>query len=337
MAELKLNYIGSKRTLLPLFAQVFDRYVTADSVFADYFCGTGVVANFVQARYPGVKIRANDLQTYASTITQAKLATYTAADVATIQSHYVIMNELQADGFFTEHYADKYFSRDNCRRIDGCRRYIQQLDTSELIRTYLLAALLSAADSVANTAAVYGAYLKQIKASARLPLHLSVLPSINAVAGDVIVTTENICTLQCDTELDVLYLDPPYNARQYGSNYHVLETLVKYDQPPLKGVTLLPPYPKSSFCSKAGDKALQSLREVVQRFKWRTLLLSYSSDGIMSLVDIVNLLLDFGRVIVNSVHYKRFQSQVKTGTKVTEYLIICERGEATDQAEYKQL
>jgi adenine-specific DNA-methyltransferase len=307
-------------------------------VFGDLFCGTGVVSGFVKDRYPGVHIHSNDLQSYATTVTQAKLNRYSEQEVDEIRAHFDAMKQLRVDGFFTQNYSDKYFSRENCERIDGCRQYIDSTQTSEKVRTFLLGSLLSGADGIANTASVYGAFLKKLKASAQTSLRLTQLPTPGVDGGSVSVTTENICSLIVNDTFDVLYLDPPYNARQYGSNYHVLETLVKYDNPVLKGITLLPPYPKSTFCSKAQNNALKSLTEVVTRFKWKTLMLSYSSDGIMKLDDISKLLLFHGRVIIYSVNYKKFQSQVKAGAKeVTEYLIVCESGGKSEEVDYRVL
>jgi adenine-specific DNA-methyltransferase len=312
---LKLDYIGSKRTLLPTFAPILDQYLKPGATFADLFCGTGVVSGFVRDRYHGLQIHVNDLQHYATTITKAKLLQYTEGDVQEIRKHFNVMNDLRVEGFFTQHYTDKYFSRENCERIDGCRQYIEVTEMSPNIRTFLLALLVSSADSVANTASVYGAYLKKLKQTAQSVLQLTHLPSVGVNEGSVTVTTEDICGLNTDTVFDVLYLDPPYNARQYGSNYHILETIVKYDAPELKGITLLPTYPKSTFCSKARSNALQSLKTVVDRFQWNVLMLSYSSDGIMKLDDITQLLLHRGRVIVYAINYKRFQSHVKAGAK----------------------
>jgi len=337
-SSLKLNYIGSKRTLLPLYAPIFDRYLTPTSTFADLFCGTGVVSSFVQARYPTIKLVVNDLQRYATTVTAARLASYTREEVAALRIHMTAMNELRSNGFFATHYADKYFSRENCERLDGCRRYLETTALDTKLYTFLLAALVSSADAVANTAAVYGAYLKKVKASALAPLHLAQLPLADTPPSTVTVTTSDICKLETEVVFDVLYLDPPYNARQYGSNYHVLETIVKYDEPELKGVTLLPPYPKSTFCSKARDNAFVALKTVVDRFHWKVLMLSYSSDGIIPLESIVELLLGKGKVILYEVQYKRFQSQAKaTGKEVTEYLVVCEAGAVTERAEEARL
>lgn len=338
---LKLGYIGSKRTLLPLFAPIFDKYLSTSptTVFADYFCGTGAVSAFIQARYPGITIHCNDLQVYATTITSARLATYTRVEVDQLKAHLEAMSSSSVNGFFTTHYKGKYFTEENCQRLDGARQYLQgvQGHLSPKLHSFLLASLISSADTVANTASVYCAFLKKIKPSALKPLTLTYLPTPDTTPSEVITTTQDVCTLDCDKLFDVLYLDPPYNSRQYGSNYHVLETIATYDEPTLSGITLLPSYVRSSFCSKAKQNAFESLRRVVERFKWRVLMLSYSSDGIIALKDIVELLLGKGRVVVYKVEYKRFQSHGKDKREVVEYLIVCEGGERCSEAEIEIL
>jgi len=337
MTDMRLNYIGSKRTLLPSYAPIFEQYLAGAKTFADLFCGTGVVSEYVQVHYPQVAIYSNDLQQYASVLTEARLLSFTADEIVEISNHYGTMNQLRVDGFFTEHYAGKYFSPENCERLDGMRQYIASVDTSEKVKSFLLASLLTSADSVANTASVYGAYLKKLKDRAIQPLLLTSLPLENKPISRISVTTDDIEALKIDEPLDVLYLDPPYNARQYGANYHVLETIVRYDAPELKGITLLPPYPKSTFCSKATGKALTSLRNVIERFHWKTLLLSYSSDGIIPVDQILSLLQSKGRVIAYQMNYKKFQSQAAAGVKaVTEYLLVCEVG-SPGEVEYREV
>ena len=339
MTDLRLNYIGSKRTLLTAYAPIFEQYLSTASTFADLFCGTGVVSEYVQHHYPNVAtIYANDLQRYASVLTEARLLSFTSDEITEIQEHYTLLNQCQTPGFFAEHYAGKYFSPENCERLDGMRQYIETSTTlSTKVRTFLLASLLSASDAVANTASVYGAYLKKLKDRALQPLKLTALPTSGKPVTTIKVSCDDIESLSIDEPLDVLYLDPPYNARQYGSNYHVLETIVRYDAPVLKGVTLLPPYPKSTFCSKAGGKALTSLSNVVNRFNWKVLMMSYSSDGIIPIDKLLQLLQSKGKVIAYQMNYKKFQSQVLTGVKaVTEYLLVCEAG-GSGEVEYREV
>src|SRR5262249_18233384 len=150
---------------------------------------------------------ANDLQQYAAVLTEARLLPFSAEEITQLQQRSAELNRHATDGFFTTHYADKYFSRENCQRIDAIRQLLDVLLLPSAQRTFLLASLLSSADAVANTASVYGAFLKKLKERALQPLTLAALPAPNQPTTYFRVTTENIETLSLAVALDVLYLD----------------------------------------------------------------------------------------------------------------------------------
>ncbi len=152
---------------------------------------------------------------------------------------------------------------------------------------YVLCSLLEAIDKVANTASVYGAYLKNFKLTAVKPLRLKPLELTNHVRG-CRVWNEDANKLIKRTECDILYLDPPYNQRQYGANYHVLETIAAYDAPELKGVTGMREYAKSDFCRKT--TAYSALEKLISAAKAKHIFLSYNDEGVLSLKDIQNIL-----------------------------------------------
>ena len=324
---LKLNYIGSKRNLLPTYGEIFNKYIKKNCIFADFFCGTGIVSNYVKTNF-NATIIANDMQLFSYYITKSRIVNYTDDEVDIIKYHFDKMNNLTNAGFFTKNYSDKYFTFNNCKKIDGCRLYIESLTTEDKIKEYLISSLISAADKVSNTASVYGAFLKHIKKSASNDLFLEHLPIVNNNQnGTDQFYNSNILDLRYENEIDVLYLDPPYNSRQYGSNYHILETIAKYDNPILSGITLLPPYKKSTFCSKAKNTAFNSLKEIINKFKYKILIMSYSSDGIINLDDILTLFKQKGKTTLYEINYKKFQSQKSSEKKnIIEYLIVCEIG-----------
>ena len=125
---------------------------------------------------------------------------------------------------------------------------------------------------------------------------------------------------------DILYLDPPYNARQYAPNYHVLETIALEDFKNLKGVTGLRNYEdqKSDFCNK--NKVKQSLNEILSKTKSKYVILSYSSDGIMSKNDILDIFkssLQSDSIVLEEIPYRKFK-RTKSDSKdnLYEYLIF---------------
>ena len=118
----------------------------------------------------------------------------------------------------------------------------------------------------------------------------------------------------------MFYLDPPYNQRQYVANYHLLETITKYDYPEIKGVSGLRNYDnqKSLFCN--AKTALQELCKIVENGNYKTLILSYNAEGIMTEQSIVSLLSNFGKVEVVEFNHLRFKSNNNGDSKYKKYI-----------------
>jgi len=223
----------------------------------------------------------------------------------------------------------QYFSDENGRKCDAVRLRIEawkkagQLTENEY--HYLIACLLEAIDKVANTASIYGAFLKHLKISATKPLGLEAIPVIASGRRHQAMNEEG-ADLASRVRCDVLYLDPPYNQRQYGANYHVLETIARYDDPVVRGVTGLRCYTdqKSDFCSRRG--AHKALRRVVEGTSASNVFLSYNSEGLMSRDEILETMSGFGKVRVRKRDYPRFRAdadganRVYKADRVTEYL-----------------
>ncbi|MEO6725888.1 MAG: DNA adenine methylase, partial [Blastocatellia bacterium] len=281
-----MNYIGSKHSLLPFIEQVWREVRDgSEKTACDIFAGTGAVGRLFKRL--GLRVIANDFQHYAYALNKAYLEinhpprftklrrAYQPAinagqfkSATAIEQALNLINSLDgAPGFIAENYSPagnrSYYSVENAEKADAIRQTIQDWRDQKFISQpeyfYLLASLLEAVDQVANTASVYGAFLKKFKASALRPLTLRPLALSNHVKGCKVY--------QCDAnalirriECDVLYLDPPYNHRQYGANYHVLETIAAYDDPLLKGVTGMRDYPRSRYCqTREAAEALEDL------------------------------------------------------------------------------
>ena len=301
-----MNYIGSKYSLRDFLEAGITRNVNSDcKVLCDVFAGTGVVgAHFKQK---GFKIISNDIQYYSYCLNRALVginrvpsfcgvlndlipATQSCDATDTVLEY---LNNLDGkSGFIYRNYCPggtegtefkrQYFSDENGRRCDAIRMQIEDWRrTGKLTEEeyfYLLASLIDAADRVANTASVYGAFLKHIKKSALKPLQLKRLAIVESDEEHAVHNLDGqelVERLSCD----VLYMDPPYNHRQYCANYHVLETLARYDDPDLKGVTGLRSYDdqKSDFCMKR--QALPAFDEMVKKSSARYVFLSYNSEG----------------------------------------------------------
>jgi adenine-specific DNA-methyltransferase len=191
-----------------------------------------------------------------------------------------------------------FFSRRNAGRIDAIRNRIACWKRRGLLteteEAYLIASLLNAADQVANTAGTYYAHLKRLTRKARNPLHLAV----PAIVGN---GHKNQC-YRADAEhtaksnVDVLYLDPPYNERDYSGYYHLPETLAWWDHPPSFGKSGTPrrtPNLTSNFYT-AGT-AYASLQKIVRAANARHILFHYSPEGLISHSEIMTCLRSVGR------------------------------------------
>lgn len=174
-------------------------------------------------------------------------------------------------------------------RCDTIRQKIEYWKSKKLITEneyfFLLASLLENIDKVANTASVYGAFLKNFKKSALHSLRLTPA-EFYLNDHDHEVFNSDILDLAKSTSHDVVYLDPPYNERQYSANYHMLETIAKYDNPKIKGKTGLRDYSeqKSDYCRKSEVK--KSFSELISTLNAKYIFLSYNDEGLMSLDEI---------------------------------------------------
>lgn len=327
-----MNYIGSKHSLLPFLEKVWREVRDGDEEIAcDIFAGTGAVARLFKRQ--GLQVVANDIQHYAYVLNKAYLElneqpSFTGllqANQPVIESKRIeaansveqvlgLLNCVEgATGFIAENYGPAggrfYYSADNAEKADAIRQSIESWRAEKLIGEgeyfYLLASLLEAIDQVANTASVYGAYLKKFKASAKRPLTMKQLQLSNHVAGCK-AHKRDANELIREIECDVLYLDPPYNHRQYGANYHVLETIAAYDTPQLSGVTGMRDYTRSRYCQS--KQAAEAMEDLIVNARTRHILLSYNDEGVLSLKEIQRILSLRGEPRTFEQPYSRFKA-----------------------------
>jgi adenine-specific DNA-methyltransferase len=346
-----VRYIGSKERLLPFLEAALDDHGAAGGVFCDAFSGTTVVARLAKRR--GYRVIANDTLYFSYVLQRAYLCcagpprfaglscardapTPEAALAATI--HY--LNALPpAPGFVYAHYSPgpdgegrRYLSAANAARVDAIRAQIAAWTGAGLLADeepyVLLAALIEAVPFVSNISGTYGAYLKGWDPRALKPLTLRPPaiapggPGHEAHQGDAAAVAARPC--------DVLYLDPPYNSRSYASNYHLLETIARYDAPAPQGKTgLRPDEPRSAYNAPASAAA--ALRALVRGARCRRLLLSYNSEGLIPEAEILAILGERGRPEVRRLPYRRFRSDADSRRRyapqreVSENLYYVER------------
>ena len=332
-----MNYIGSKQSLLPFLEQTISAVIgvsdgnTRGGVFADPFAGTGAVGAAFRSR--GFTVIANDIQHYSYALNRHFVENPPSLNV----SHLEYLNALDGtDGFVYRNYCAgsnsgrNYFTDENGRRCDAIRGAIERLRNDGEIGDdeyfYYLASLINSVDKVANTASVYGAFLKHVKKTAQKPFAIELLPRVDGPRGEAHCAdaSELIRTIRGD----VLYLDPPYNARQYSANYHVLETISRYDNPALRGKTGMRDVKaqKSAFCSKR--TVAQALDEVLANADFKYIFLSYNNEGLMSLDAIREIMARHGEYSLFTQEYRRFRADKQNARNhkadaTVEHLHVC--------------
>ncbi len=323
-----MNYIGSKHSLLGFITETITSVAgqVGGCDFADIFAGTGAVGSAFRAM--GCRVVANDIQYYSYVLNRHLIENSASPDSGVFE----YLNGLEGvDGFVYKNYClgsgsgRSYFSDANGRRCDAVRQEIERMrpQLGEDVYFWTLASLINSIDKYANTASVYGAFLKKIKKAAAKDFCLEPLPLVEGERGKVY--NENILELIKRVKGDILYLDPPYNDRQYCANYHVLETVARYDNPVLKGKTGLREYTaqKSEFCSL--KTAASALEEIIRAADYKYVFLSYNNEGLLPLGVIEEIMKKYGRYEVFTTDYRRFKADADENRshkadKTLEYL-----------------
>ncbi len=322
-----MNYIGSKYSLIDFLETSIEKTLKfcgeerkpSEMIFADLLAGTGVVSAAFKKK--GYSVIANDIQYYSYVITKHMVEN---GDLDTVHCNKLIaeLNQLEGvEGYIYKNYSYEgtegqefrrmYFSGFNAKKCDAIRITIEdwfkQGKINENEYFFLLGSLINSIDKYANTASVYGAYLKNLKKSALKEMELTALPILQG-AVDCKVYNEDISELIKNVSGDILYLDPPYNARQYCSNYHLLETIARYDNPKIKGKTGLREYAnqKSVFCIKG--KVAEAFAELIKNAKFKYIFLSYNNEGLMSFDTIEKIMRKYGKYKVYMQQYRRFKA-----------------------------
>ncbi len=331
-----MNYIGSKNKLTDFIVSSITNNVgnLNNKVYAEIFGGTGIVARKLKANVK--KVIANDFEYYSFVLLKNYIGNHKAIDAKNIFDELNSLNGI--NGFIYKNYCKgghgdrNYFSDENGKKIDAIRKKIDELKNNGKINQnlyfYLLASLLEAADKVANTASVYGAYLKKLKRTALKPLEF--IPAIfetNDNSHEVYMEDSN--QLITKIEGDILYLDPPYNQRQYGANYHLLNTIALYDHFIPYGKTGMREYQRSKYCVK--KNVAKEFEELIKNSKFNYIFLSYNNEGLIPFENIKNIMSKYGKYSVDiSENYQRFKADKDknrnySAEKTTEYLHILKK------------
>lgn len=298
-----MRYIGGKSLLLNEIDSVIKQTIGWEKIHSviDIFAGSGVVSQFFKEK--GKHLLANDFLAFSYAMLRGTcgMATEPAfkkldveplkylnnldvSNVSLPDSRMFIYNNYSPH----EHCERMYFQKDNALKIDLIRIQIEQWRLQALISEeeyfYLLASLLAAVPYVANTTGVYAAYLKfwDIRTYNSLELKAPVL-LLNGASCKC--TNADYKTLLPENA-DLLYADPPYNSREYLPNYHIMETIAKYDYPQIHGKTGMRNYDgqKSEFCKKR--TVAEAFETMLRDTQSRYVIISYNNEGLLPTEDL---------------------------------------------------
>jgi adenine-specific DNA-methyltransferase len=349
-----MRYIGCKRRLLPFIHQSIIKHNIEGETFCDLFSGTATVGNYFKQQ--GYRIIANDLL-YSSYVQQyVKIAINVMPSFKKLAKHLDVikendkfgflqiivdyLNKLKGrKGFIYQHYspggtANKdikrmYFTDNNAKKIDIIREQIEAwrklnlIDRNEFF--ILLYALLQEVSKRANTTATQNGFLKHFDKNALQAVTLN-LPDITKGTKSHHVYCENSLDLIRKLEdIDILYLDPPYTRKQYATAYHILETVARWDYPVVRGISGMRETTSLASAFAYKREALPSLRQIVSQLNYKHLLLSYSSDSIISHIDILSLLKEHGDVQVCECLLPRYNTMARTDKRYQSQKNVIER------------
>lgn len=325
------RYLGNKYKLLDFIKKVVDENCKNVSTFADIFAGTGSVSS----AFIDKKLITNDIMyfNYLCHVAWFSPEKYSQEKIINIIDLYNHTN-VDEDNYVSINFGDTYFSKQDCRKIGYIREDIETLYKEGNInfreKAILITSLLYAMDKIANTCGHYDAYIRNGKFEKKLELSVPLASNENNDNNQCFNMDSN--ELVKNIEADLVYIDPPYNSRQYCDAYHLLENIAKWEKPEVYGVakkmdrTNL----KSEYCT---SNATQAFADLIKNIKAKYILLSYNnmgnkgnerSNARITDEDIMTILSAKGKVLVFSQDYKAFTAGKSDIQENEERLFLCE-------------
>lgn len=294
-----IKYLGSKRALVPLLGDIAERVGARTAV--DLFTGTTRVAQEFKRR--GILVTATDLATYSQVLSDCYIATDAeAVDLQALDNELKRLAALPGEqGYFTRTFCEesRFFQPKNGARVDAIRNALESDHRGSPLFPVLLTSLMLAADRVDSTTGLQMAYLKEWAPRAHQDLELrrpALLPGRGfTVAGDAMETVDTL------DPVDLMYLDPPYNQHRYFTNYHIWETLVRWDEPETYGIARKrvdsrDESTRSVFNTKRDMPA--ALADLIRRARAEVVVASYNDESWVTPEEMTRMLHDAGHEAV---------------------------------------
>lgn len=337
-----MDYIGSKKKILDwIFKKITNNFKdVSTSVFLDGCAGTGIVS--YEASNRGFDVISNDLLSFSNVVVDG-MVNVSKKDYEISLSFMDDINNIDGiDGYFFKNLSESagrlFFTNENAKKIDAIRCFIDKIENKS-IQNYLLYCAIESISDISNTMGVYEAFKKEFKPSSLKDIVIK--PRVCNNRCNALTYNMNILDLidiinKEGKHIDVLYLDPPYNFREYGPNYHIYETFVKNDNPEIKikkgGIPSIAGLRAnwksesgSAFTSKRSAKDI--FVDILKKTHAQKVYISYNSDGLINIDSLQDLLLSNTGVEELTIHtipnkrYKSDSSRNNNNNLLKEYLI----------------
>lgn len=272
------RYLGSKQKLIPFIKKVASEECKNIKVFADIFAGTGIVG--YEFNNINTKIIVNDIlySNYLSYLTWLSDEYYDFAKIKKLINEFNNIKTTK-DNYVSKNFGNSYFTIENARKIGAIREEIEFLkDINNREKAILITSLLYGTDKVANTCGHYDAYRKILDTTQHLYLQIPIIQTQLINNGNMIFK-EDANKLVRRMSSDMVYIDTPYNSRQYSDTYHLLENIAMWEKPEVIGVArkmVDRSEIKSQYCTV---KAPEAFDDLISNIDSKYILVSYSNMG----------------------------------------------------------
>lgn len=355
-----ITYIGNKRSLLEFIGEVIvdikHELGVEKLIIFDGFAGSGVVSRYFKQH--SSKIYSNDLELYSYLVTKSYLTNFSEIDVNLLSEFIEYLNKNKNTknlgvGIIEKLYAPKntydvktnercFFTNENAKIIDNIRRLIESYEIDYKYKELVLANLLHKVSVHTNTSGVFKGFYKS-KSTGIGKFGGDGENALSRIMGEIILDINLFSNYETEykvfnsdindlikdlPKVNVAYYDPPYNQHPYGSNYHILNTVINYKIPDkLSNVSGIPKdWNKSEYNYK--EKAEKSIEDLISKTDADFILLSYNNEGIIPQETILNILNNYGDVEIKMKKYNAFRGSRnlhKRSDKVEEFLYVLKK------------
>lgn len=336
MRKLNINnrrYLGSKYKLLDFINETIEKNCGEFESFFDVFGGTGVVSNYFYEK--GKKIYINDMLKSNYCVYRAFLGNekFSEKKIEKIIREYNNIENIE-DNYFSKTYKNTYFSENDCKKIGYIREDIENKYADNKInereKYILITSLLYSMDRIANTVGHYDAYRKKQNLQDNFEMLALEIDKKQNIKNEIYNMDSN--ELVKKVKADIAYIDPPYNSRQYGDAYHLLENVAEWKKPKVYGVAKKMDRSniKSNYCT---NKASNAFKDLIEHCNCKYIIVSYNNMGQkgnsrsqakISDTEILEILNQKGKVKVFEKNFNFFTTGKTNIENHKERLFLCE-------------